>query len=434
MEFTRPNNMAKRPNRDPQGEWKAIVLSYDYIFSLPDRKCNYCLTEQEATALLQIAEYLAWQTRWIDASEGKNNDKLAAFAAGIQDKLMSGCCGDEQDYLVRYNSDGIREISYDGGETWQPDPNPDPRFIGTYYPLPPDWPTTDEKCQAASNVVQWFQQQQEATAASLTSGASITTVIASIIAIIIVVIGSTATAGTLTPILISLAAALLQTTAEAFNAAMTEEVYGRFLCNIYCHINDDGTVTQTQWQEIKNQLIEEEGGIAFRFLFDNVNALGTIGLTNMARSGAASDIDCSGCDCSPDTWCYEYDFTAEDGDWTVLYGTWTSGTGWQGTAAGSGVSIVIYKDGLTFNVTHIEVDVVCAGTCNIAVIIDDSVGIAVANDAPTGSYSWDGDYSGGKFTLNPSSGSSQGADVTMTRILFSGTGDNPFGTDNCTPE
>jgi len=290
--------MTGRPNRDPNGEWKAIVLSYDDIFSLSEKKCAYCLTEQEAMALVQVAEYLSWQTRWIDAALGKDRDKLAAFAAGIQRTLMSGCCGDEQDFLIRYDDEGLREISYDGGVTWQPDPEPDPRFIGTYYPISPAAPPEDDiKCWGAQNIVEWFQYQQTKTADAMGLGGGVAAIIAAILSIIVLYVGVTLTAGLATPLLIGLASALAVTTAEAFNAAMTEDVYDRLLCTIYCNISDDGSFTQAQWQAIKTQLIEDEGGIAFRFLFDNVNTLGTIGLSNIARTGAATDYDCSSCVC-----------------------------------------------------------------------------------------------------------------------------------------
>lgn len=290
--------MTGRPNRDPNADWKAIVLSYDYIFSLSEQKCAYCLTEQQAYALLQISEYLAWQTRWIDAAEGKDRDKLAAFAAGIQEILMSGCCGDSVDYLTRYNDEGLREISYDGGETWIPDPNPDPRFTGVYYPVNPSIPPeTDMKCFGANNIVNWFQEQQTATADALGLGGGVAGIIAAILSLIVLFVGITLTTGLATPLLIGLASALAVTTAEAFNAAMTEDVYDRLLCNIYCHISDDGSITQAQWQEIKTQLIDDEEGIAFRFLFDNINTLGTIGLTNIAKTGVGGDLSCESCVC-----------------------------------------------------------------------------------------------------------------------------------------
>jgi hypothetical protein len=84
-----------------------------------------------------------------------------------------------------------------------------------------------------------------------------------------------------------------------------------------------------------------------------------------------------------------------------------------------------------FTITHIDYDVVFAGTGNSVVIIDNTVAVASEDNVASGHYSWNGTVSGTDITLNPSSGAAQGADCAMTRIKFSGTGSNPFGADNC---
>lgn len=356
------NPMPKRPNRDPSGEWKAIVLSYDYIFSLSEKKCSYCLNEQQAMALVQIAEYLAWQTRWIDAAAGKDRDKLAAFSAGIQDILMSGCCGDEQEFIIRYDDAGLREVSYDGGATWQPDPDPDPRFIGTYYPVPNTIPAEDLRCFGAQNIVNWFHEQQTRTADALGLGGGVAGIIAAILSLIVLYVGITLTSGLATPLLIGLASALAVTTAEAFNAAMNEDVYDRLLCTLYCNIGSDGSVSQAQWQEIKDQVIEDEEGIAFRFIFDNLNTLGTIGLSNISRSGAATSYDCSGCDCSPP--CVEAD--------NIIIGDFVSQTEDEITIAG----VLTTHAGITAYWVRYgsDDDTFCCDLCEVTYIPDVSSG------------------------------------------------------------
>lgn len=316
--------MPRRPNRDPNGEWKAIVLSYDEIFSLPERKCNYCLTEQQAIALVQIAEYLSWQTRWVDAAGGKDNDKLVAFAADIQRELMSGCCGDEQEFPTRYNSEGIKEISYDDGITWVTDPAPDPRFDGTLAPMPVGIPSEDLKCLGAANVVAWFQEQETKTVDALGAGGGVSGIIAALFSLILLFLGVTTGAVLFTPLLLGLASALAVTTAEAFASAMNEDVYDRLLCTIFCNISNDGSFTKAQWQAIKVKILDDETGIARQFLYDNINTLGTVGLTNVSHSAFADEYDCSDCDCSPpcidDSNIIIGNFVSEDDDEITIEG------------------------------------------------------------------------------------------------------------------
>lgn len=414
----------------PRSTYKAFLWDYDSLLSYSDEECCYSLSEREIQILLAQIDPIAWKTRYKPTDTPIDVDLITRWQGNLARKLMGGCCPDD-DAIYRYTEDGVLEKSTDGGVTWTPAPEDDVRLTAPLFPPLPGEDGNDKKCLAANNAVAQIKAQADQMSADAGAWGGITLLIAAFLGILafLSVLGS---GGLLTPLIVGLMGTLISAGQAAFIAAMTTEVYETLCCILYCHVNDDGSYDAAAIEAIAFDIDDQLDGLAAKFLKDTVRILGVKGLTNAsATQGSDFDFDCSVCECD-ETWCYEFDFTAEDGDWDVLYGSWSSGIGWSGTAAGSGVSIVIYKAGLPeFNLTHIEVDIEAAGTANIAVILDDVTGIAVANDAPTGSYDWDGDYTAGKITLNPSSGSSQGANVVMTRVLFSGTGANPFGADNC---
>ena len=380
--------------------------------------------------ILTYTEMIGWVRRWYsETGEDIDFSTIENWKNSLEYKLMSGCCPDDGEAIYRFTEDGTYEKSTDGGETWEPAPLEDPRRDVVQAPPLSGVASNAKRCAAADNVRDQYKQMRDNTIELLTAGTTLLLIIAALVGAIGGFFASTVVGAAIAPMLFGLAGILLSLTPESVEEQIDDTALEQFKCYVFCAMDTNGRIED--FPGLLSDIADNFTGFPETFFYTITASLGEVGLNNMATAGTATADDCDDCECSPGVWCYEYNFTAEDGDWDVLYGAWTSGIGWQGTAAGSGVSIVIYKSGLTFNVTHIEVDVVCAGTCNIAVIIDDSVGIAVANDAPTGSYSWGGDYSGGKFTLNPSSGGTQGADVTMTRILFSGVGDNPFGSDNC---
>jgi hypothetical protein len=277
---------------------------------------------------MQICEYLRWQTRWNDATLGKDRNMLDAFASGIEEKLMSGCCGDN-DFMTRYNEEGIKEISYDGGATWETDPAPDPRFIGDLRPPLAPIVGQDMKCIGAANIVAWLEQAANDTIDSMNEGGNATALVAAIMAILLL-----GTAGAAAPLLIGLAAALLLTTGTAFDTAMTEDVYERLRCNLFCNMEDDLTFTVEGWQAVKARIGADETGIAYKFLYDNVNSMGTLGLSNFARTGATEEADCSECGCD-DTWCFNWSFDGDFATWSPV--AQSGGAGVFGVATGSGI-------------------------------------------------------------------------------------------------
>jgi len=200
-----------------------------------------------------------------------------------------GCCDDEPTNQ-RYTSDGFLEQSFDGGETWERDTS-DPRFNSPIFPPMSGEDGDDKKCLAAASAAKFIDNEIVQKMNETDTAASLLLLIAAAVAILI-------TGFTATPLVIALISQVIAFGVVATKAAFTTEVWDTFECILFCNMNDDGSFTEEQWLEIKTEIFDQLGSsIAGTFLRDTVNAMGVAGLTNAARSGAATSADCDDCDC-----------------------------------------------------------------------------------------------------------------------------------------
>jgi len=319
---------------------------------------------------------------------------------------------------IRYNedTDTIQSLI---GDDWVDNPAADPR---TQTLFPPRL-TSDPACDGAQSVVDALKGQISGVTEAIDNSKTLFT-----IAGIILSIFTFGTFGVFISLALAAADAMVGAGTTAINAALTDPVWHTLVCILMCNMTSEGRLNTGALATVISQVDDQIGGLGASIIDSMLSLAGEGGINNLASLGSSTG-DCSDCGCN--VWCYEYDFTLTDGGWTAVYGSWTGGTGWVGTAAGTAVAIAIDKTLDAFTVTHIEVDVTATGTCNVGITVDGSFTVYEI-DVPTGTYSWDGEFGGTVMELNPSSGASQGANVTMTRILFRGTGPNPFGEDNCT--
>ena len=417
---------------NPRTTYKAQLLDYDALLEASDEECSYCLSEREINMLLAFVEYIAWKTRYIATETEIDPFLIQKWANNLARKLMSGCCDENE--LHRFSESGVYQTSDDGGITWHDDPENDPRNDAVGAPPLPGEPSASKKCAAADNVRGLFEQYRDNLIEIVGVTPTVLAIIAGILAFIGVIAGVSGVGVGIGVLFLSMAAEIIQIGGTGISGAITFTALNNFRCLVYCRMNDDGELTYEAWQGLLSDIADSFSGFAETFFFQTVNGMGYIGVTNAGTIGASTASDCEDCDCDAE-WCYEFDFLTEDGDWEIRvgapYGTWVSGQGWVGTTAGSGVGVVASRTLSSFTITHVDYDVVFAGTGNSVVLIDNVTAIASENDVPSGHYSWDGTASGTDITLNPSSGAAQGADCAMTRIKFSGTGSNPFGEDNC---
>ena len=79
--------------RRVKGEWKAITLDYDFVRSLSEDRCLYCLSKQEASILLATIEQMRFPTRWWrNADDTIDRDWLENTVDRIVEELMTDHC------------------------------------------------------------------------------------------------------------------------------------------------------------------------------------------------------------------------------------------------------------------------------------------------------------------------------------------------------
>lgn len=236
-----------------------------------------------------------------DAWEG-TDDEIQRGIDGIQEILAvgrvgsMGCCCGNNGALTRWNEDGELEISYDGGETWQPYPQGDPRQNVTTLPPIPGEDGAEKKCEAANSGVVYFQQIQHDQSVKRAVGANIAELAAALIGFL-VAIGIIATGGALAVFLAAVGAVAANLSAEDFDAAFTETVWDKLLCALYCTMSPDGSFTDAQFNRAVGQVASNTTGTAKSWLTGMMKTMGAKGLTNAVRLGLLGTRDCGSCDC-----------------------------------------------------------------------------------------------------------------------------------------
>jgi len=288
---------------NPRQTYKANLLDYDALLPLSDNECSYCLSEREVAILLVFVDYIGWKTRYIATETEIDTNLIDLWSGNLASKLMSGCCGDEG--LHRFDEDGVYQSSLDGGETWFDDPSNDPRNNATYFPPLEGEDGPDKRCEGAANAQEFLKQNLIDELASGLAYAEIYSTAVGIIAIL----GVTG----IGVVIAVAAAAIFVAGVIVVQAAFTSEVWIDLKCILYCEIGDDASFTEVQWENVKAQILLQFTGVVRVILWNWVNALGFVGLTNSARSNMALGADCSDCDCG----------TACGGDWIVTVGSET---------------------------------------------------------------------------------------------------------------
>lgn len=376
--------------------------------------------------------HLAQLGKWWFWEKGGRGDDRATRAAALWRKIIAEDlempCGGEPQFIVqdRLTVDGDIERSYDGGETWEVLPaGNDPRHAGPRLaPITGD-DEDERRCAGANSIVTILTAEQQSQYNRKQLGATAAQIVAGFVAFL-VGLGIIATGGIAAVLATAIGSIFALLDADTFNDAFTPTVWSDALCSFYRNSNPDGSYTVAGWKAVLSDLGAIEG-TAGRWLKHTVEAMGTTGLTNAARSLTGGDLPCFECD---DEWCYTLDFTLTDGGFAGSYGSWTAGIGWVGTPAGSGKSIVLSRTLPEANYTYWGMEIAAANKANIFLSISGQEMLDLI-DRQTGLHDGTGNLNGTILYMNPSSGAAQGSNLTVKKLVLRGTGVNPFGTDNC---
>jgi hypothetical protein len=271
--------------------WKGVQLDYDVIMSMSDRKCSYCLTEAQVTAILGFCDMFAWPTRWFSNSTEIDRQVVQDFTAELERNLMGGCCDDNMPIQYRYTTDGLLEWSLNGGQNWTPAPQYDSRVYSVTFPPVPGEDGDDKKCVAATGMSALIKEQ---VGDQLTDDMSRYTLSQLITDWVNTLLQTSNPFQALITVVTNQIFALV---IALVIPALTDAVYGILTCIFYCRMADDASFDTDAWQGVRADITEQISGIAGLFLEHLVYLLGEKGLTNLARAGGATEGDCASCAC-----------------------------------------------------------------------------------------------------------------------------------------
>ena len=270
--------------------WKAEGFPYDYYLPDDTPECQYCLTEKQAEILRGMLQPLAWKTRWWSDSDAEiDQDTIEAYRDDIIRRLMMACCDTEFGVIFRWTEDGVLQKSSDGGATWEDAPEDDPRNSSPVFPPVAGDPSPDKKCIAANSVKTLIKEQ---VGDQLTDDMSRYTLGQVISDWVNTLLQSSNPFDAIIQIVTNQILALVIAT---LRPALTDDVYNELECCVYCNMADDLSFSDAQWTAVRTCITDNISGIAGVFLEHLIYLIGKVGLTNLARSQAATDGDCSEC-------------------------------------------------------------------------------------------------------------------------------------------
>lgn len=276
--------------KPPKTAWNGDQLGFDELILHPNdsRECTYCLTQPQAKALLALIDRYRYTTRWYSEDEPIDRLDIEHFVNDCQRRLMMACCGDEVPLQYRYNSDGILEVSEDGGTTFHPAPERDPRENSPEFP-PPTGDQAD-RCSAADSGVNAVVSEIFDQLAGDMSKADLDELLRTWVQTYI------DTANPLQALLAVIINLIFGLGITLLIAALTTEVWDKFRCCLYNNMESDFSFNTGGWQSLRGCITDDITGIAGLFLEHLVYLLGPRGCTNICRAGlGAADPDCADC-------------------------------------------------------------------------------------------------------------------------------------------
>src|SRR4030095_9172112 len=174
----------------------------------------------------------------------------------------------------RYNDEGQLEVSYDNGATWVADPAADDRFSGTISPPLSGEDGSTKKCIGAASAQEYIKDNL---IDSLTEGMTYAELNG-----VGVALGALLGVTGIGILISAFAAAAFLAGIVAVQAAFTSEVWADFKCILFCAIGADASFSPAQWETVKSKILSTFTGVVSAILYNWVNSVGPVGLTNAA--------------------------------------------------------------------------------------------------------------------------------------------------------
>lgn len=341
---------------------------------------------------------------------------------------------------IRYDQDTDQVQRLVNGD-WVDAPQSDPRHQTT---LPPRV-TSNTACDAAESVKDAFKGQIDGILTAIDGGGTAFTVAGIILALF-----SFGVFGIFISIALGIANAMLDAGTSALSAALTTPVYEQFACILFCHMDTSGQLTAEKLESVKSDVTDQVGGLGAIILNSMLALAGEGGVNNLGALGTSTG-DCDGCECA---WCYTFDFESGDGGFNLVdmeLGEYVPTEGWKSTfgvgSDSNGYRII--QLARTFSAHIQSMDLVVHLTASGSpgypsnwVYVTTNIGAIMTSGGTPGSsgdypFNWTGNQDVTGLTYIQisagfgSGGFDPGGEVILKTITLRGTGENPFGADNC---
>lgn len=278
----------------PAAEDRTITIRFTASFDLEEIPITFGGGFRGITVCTGSAGQMSFQLRQTDCLLEQSTDEGATWTTAFN---YATCIQPSITTYYRYNeTTNIYEQSTDNGQTWTDATSSAPQMTGYLFPTPTVPAEYDDKCFAAGNVMKAFQDSVDAVVSQLSNAAGIVGVSTAIEGIIAIVLSSLTGFGIIAAIT-ALAGALVQAGGQAIAAAFTEEVWNDFKKIVYCNTSDGLTITAAGAEGIRFQCEAQFTGIVRQHFHDLTIMLGSVGLTNFARTdrGVYNALNCE-CD------------------------------------------------------------------------------------------------------------------------------------------
>lgn len=419
-----------------------------------------CINVDWLPLVLGSLDQLRNPSTWIDTLSDSALESVLDRANFLR-SLMAGavntpCCSVE----MRLTSECELQFSVDGGATWTTVTDWDTYLDSCIKAhVPPAVPApknpgvpADNACGVSGYLTQELLQiATQKLADALTAGQAVDKFINEIVTTLVAVF----------PVLDFIVApfegmystALPQPLSDLQAAATDTNLFHRIQCAIYLATASTGYVNASNFASVASGI----AGVSYAHAWVPVmlgNLFNSLGLTTIQAIQAQGSLSNAYCgDCSSG-WCFEIDFTSSDHGWTdtagLGFGTYVPGEGWQTTLDSSVTPHTQYLNiispsfgGAFGNITGIRVYVVStaytgSGGHPRAFILYNGGVLQGFEDFPSnGAYPVYTAVAAPPFTIVPVDQLSLqwetdlGGSAVIAKVQISGTGSNPFGTNNC---
>jgi len=271
-------------------------MTTDYGYQLPlviDPESSLCFTIHVPNDLYHIAAFKGqiWElTRWYNWA--KDPDHLAIQVAevwkGIYNRMQTENCCDCPP-RIRLNKGILQWQNGDG--SWSDLETGDERTSGTATPPYPDNP--DGACLAAENITAIYQTALTQVRAGVATAEVAVAIAATVTGIMSLFIAP----AIVSTIALAITGIALDVGEAALDTMLDPAHLDAFKCVIYCHISVDGTVTASQYTEMRENMASWASGSELAIIQYWLDGFGSVGLTRQGRAGGITSGDCDDCEC-----------------------------------------------------------------------------------------------------------------------------------------